>query len=801
MPWKCPNCGHLNHDFRTNCVKCRTSKHGGGPPITTPKTTPSKPIPTPSTTPTSEKFPSDKIQCQNIGCRETYDRTERFCPRCGTPNPRAPALKSGQTACSNPACGKIYNITEPECPDCHTKNRAYVKLEKVEERVSKKISGRVYEILMFVIAGIVAWFVPPFFGLPPMQWLAFALIIFIPFYTILPSERDVLASLKMGTTIGREHITGGVGLLIVKAFIKLIIFGLVIFQFMIWPLVALIVTFIFYFSMPTHYKTSQIYKMLEAWFRMGVGGYLALLLFRTFGGTGGPLASWAFLLLGLAFFATFPEQSTEEDEGVTRIVISKKLDKAYSSLRMFDKWIWFLPLMLISLFTFMEGTTGFQAAAGGNITYAIFLAVWVLSFFSGLVAGPEGRPVLGILVIFIALFAFSSTYTGVMGQAIFGYWWPQVESFGSMIAETVGPMWSQATGGMSDAWSLLTNPAGYYQKQMEMQQVKKSVVKTGGTKQSIELSRFDLFSAVLDPSHEPLLGTIELENKGEFNANYINLEIQAFWKDPVSSEERPVGGLEKITCSGDTGDYDSGTGPPGYCKWSGTTYPTEIKFSTFKFTKVWTGTKSDGSPLDLAETVNDTYVYGGKMVKIKANYDYNYNVNVSIPIEVIPFSLYTDLLQARQITLQELTSEYSGGPVKATIYSQKQPVRNGEDSLIRVSLVNEGSGNVTSIIGFTVYVPDILEPQALESSTFETCTEGSVFTDSERSGFKKIFCTYSKFSYPKIGPNDYRTAMFLIKPTQITENRKTTSIIGIASYNYKTTKSKDIQVAAVPFGT
>ena len=713
-------------------------------------------------------------------------------------------LKSNQVRCEE--CGRVITVNDKTCP-CGKLNPAYIKQKEIGESVSKQISGRVYEILMFVIAGIVAWFVPPLFGLPPMQWLAFAFIIFIPFYTILPSERDVLDSLKEGTRVGREHITGGVGLLIVKAFIKLIIFGLVIFQFMIWPLVALVVTFIFYFSMPTHYKTSQIYKMLEAWFRMGVGAYLALLLFRTFGGTGGPLASWSFLLLGLAFFATFPEQSVEEDKGVTRIVISDKLHKNYSVLRKFDKLLWFLPLMIISLFTFMEGFTGFQAALGGNITYAIFIAVWVLSFFSGLVTGPEGRPVLGILVIFIALFAFSSTYTGVMGQAIFGYWWPQVESFGSMIGETVGPMWSQATGGMSDAWMLLTNPAQYYNIQMQKQQASKTVVKSGGTTKSIELTKTDLFTSmtgILEPILDPLIGSYEIQNQGEFDANRIQLKIWASWKDPVSLNEICTGRFSKFDCSspGSTLESSSGVCEIGTCNWSNTTYPNEIKLSTFVFEKnSWLLEGADNlnicNPADCTDP-NSTYNHSSQTIKINANITYDYNVNVSIPAEVIDWDVYLRLLQSREITLQELTSQYTGGPVKATLWSQKQPIRSGEVSLFIASIYNDGIGEIISVSNFKIKIPEELGIVEKVSSTFYGSggiADDGCDTPTPKGNYIEINCNHTWSNHP-IKPGEFKRVSFLITPPKnIPVDRMTRLITGLANYAYIKTKSQSITIA------
>ena len=383
-------------------------------------------------------------------------------------------------------------------------------------------------------------------------------------------------------------------------------------------------------------------------------------------------------------------------------------------------------------------------------------------------------------------------------------------------------VWYQATSGMEDAWLMMTDPQGYIAKKDREKDIKTSNMKSGGSRESIELTRFEVFSTILDPTYEPLIGTAELHNKGEFVANYIKLDVQAIWLNPDAENknaEEPVGSVEMTSCGGGT---ITSSGDIASCEWGNkdstevvAAYPTEIKFASFKFSKDGWGILDDPKVIEEGEEdEGDLYEHGGETVKIRAAYDYNYNVNVSIPIEVIPMDEYQKLLRAREITLQDFTSEYTGGPVKASINSQKQPLRNEDQSLIRVSLLNEDKGNITGISNYRITVPTILNPGPLESSSFNNaeCEEGRGWLSfsggscTEIDEVCYIDCKYTSggttpegYVYAQIERDRFRTITFLISPQDVTETQITTQIIGTASYSYRTTKDISIQVAAGPF--
>lgn len=204
-----------------------------------------------------------------------------------------------------------YPANEKKCPVCGTPNPIYRKATPLSESMYKNTKGKIYEFFIFEVTGILSLVIPPFFGLPQLYWLALALMLFIPAYMAMPSEYHVLDSLESGRLLNLNSKPAG--FLMAKSIFKIIALSLIIFQFYvgftIFRIICVIVAFLFYFSMPTHYKTTQPYKMIEAWFRMGLGAFIAFILSLTFGGFGPGSLGTGFLYLGLAFFSRFRPRS------------------------------------------------------------------------------------------------------------------------------------------------------------------------------------------------------------------------------------------------------------------------------------------------------------------------------------------------------------------------------------------------------------------------------------------------------------------------------------------------------------
>jgi len=680
-------------------------------------------------------------------------------------------------------------------------------LKKLTERTAAGFKANIYLMIGFIIAGIAVNLI---LG-GAFLLLTIALSFWIPFYILLPSEGDIRRSVLEGETIP----TGYMVVLIFKSAAKLFAIGFIAYNFiLINPLIGLILVFFYYFSLPVSYKTNKPHKLIEAWVRPAIGAYLAVLLMVTFRGT---IASAAFTWLALAFFVTLPiHKEAEEDE--TRVhnkvsIYLGKLSEKYKTWKYFDKLI-FLILAGVGGFFFLAGVRfdPFHAAPHEMI----FLVFWIIFTLGGVITGPDLRPFMGIVMITVALFMFSFAYGGIVGRAIFGYWWPQVEAFGETIIVPMSEGIGMATSSLGDVWLLLTNPAEYYRRQMELTQVRTSRVMEGGTYRSIEIRDLRLETitpGILNPKFDSLLGVVDLENQGEFDANSIIFGVDATWRPPeteIGEEPLIFGTLKKITCSG--GGTNSTAART--CTWSEVTHPGDIKEVTFIFNKnSWIGDGYDLGSCKIDDTPDpdcgpdSVYEWANENVRINARVNYTYNVNVSIPVEVINQELYERLLIAGEIRLEELTSIYSGGPVKATIWTQKQPVRNGEESLVKVFIYNEGGGTLNSFT-YKIFVhPSLVTETSLEITTSTLMEDSGCYdenddfsqlpsTDLTFPGYHTITCFHDE----PIEKGEYKLVSFYIKPSIPTDvDRRTFSIVGLVeNYDYSKTRSQSLTIANSP---
>jgi len=725
-------------------------------------------------------------------------------------------------------------------------------LTPLRESAGKKVHGKLYEIFMFEIAGILCFFIPPFFALPPLTWLAWALMVFIPAFSALPSESQVLNSIRTGNNIG---VSFGSGSLVAKSVCKIMAFTLIIYQcfelFAVFRFAAIVIAILFYLPLPTHYKTSQPYRMIEAWFRMALGFIISIILGMVFGGFGAGSAlgsvGTAFVAVGFAFFVTLPVHIPDEESGVVKINLLDNLSgtKGYQYL---DRAI-FTICMIIAAWSFVGSTGGLL----GDASHLIFYLFFGLSFFVGFSTGPEGRPALGVIMIFIMLFILSTSYTGFVGQAVFGYWWPQIYNFGQTYLGPLNTVWAQAQSSIGDAWEMMTCPQCYMIKQQQRAQVTKSVITTGGTPMSIEISRFQLIPTVLEPS-EPVIGTMELQNSGNFISGKMNLDLWATYPSPVTTKEYATGEVANLVCNvgstlpsytvTTTVNGTTNTGAAGSCSWDSKTYPTETRAVTFKMQEgigssgapTWgplyeacqdnsnssspepckcfgVGPFTSYRPCDLS-TGNITYYFGGRGIKVNANLTYSYVVNVSLPVSAIGLDEYLKELQAGDITLQDFTSEYTGGPVKATLFTQEQPARNDIPFLVIAAIYNDGPGEILNITNFTIKVYSGNMVTGVEVVGFDFrdnppcpwstgtckpkpdgCNPGVGTVTKDPDGNYTIKCSNK---WKPLKPGEYKRVSFYVSAGGVTGDKKTTLIVGQADYFYRKTTSQMLTMSNAP---
>ena len=517
-----------------------------------------------------------------------------------------------------------------------------------------------------------------------------------------------------------------------KAILKIVViiaFGIVLFMF---NHVAGLAAFLYgYFSMPTKYSIKRPFKAAQAWLRLFVAGCIVGVIFLTFSTAGGALSSASFSLavLSIAFFFVFPhrEESAEVESfaggetGVGKLFARAYGGKGWKSGESIGKYIFiglFVAGVILSASAFMS-LTGWLS----NIVWAIIL----LTGIGGALAGRASRPMMGLLMIGVMMFAFSFAYTETVGRIMFGYWWPQIESGVNFIIEPIMGMFRSAQSMWDDATLLATCPQCYYQRQLIKQQAASS---SEGSTSSLTFSDFRLIPENIEPVLEidrsksiPTITEksggrnavyVQVSNTGEFAAEDIRIVLpepkigvkKSYYEGAVLSEVLPSPvGAGKVTVQSCPGGEKTTDG----CIWSGLAYPGAVHMATFQID--W-GKDIFGLDKGLAEWYKhkDTrmivFTYGGEAIPVKPEARFSYWVNVIYPMRVMNSDALDAALIAKRVDLATQVAKYSGGPLKASLWAPLQPLRSGEKTVVTASLENTETGDVRDV-NYCIYVPKI----------------------------------------------------------------------------------------------
>lgn len=662
------------------------------------------------------------------------------------------------------------------------------------------------------------------------------------FYMLFPSELNLRRAAEkdfesnfptITTPASKEYvdtyIAEHMGLIYLKSFLKTTsIFFFAITFFGIHKLLFLVVLIAGYFSLPSGIDPKKPEKTSQAVMKF----LLSLII---------PFAFWYVLnapligLIALAFFLELPSEISikGQDPGKALFAI-----------------IMLIATLVIFVFPERFGGWGITVTEPLGITIG---SLMIISFFSGLSAGHQARPYIGAMIIPFILIAFTSTYPQAVGTAVFGVWWPTVDNFMSTTFAPIGEAWTQATEGMSTAFLMLMNPSEYYRQEMLRQQTAGKLT-SGGTIKSIEVTRFDTLTSEIYPEQH-LVGTIELENRGEFNAKNIIISLNdLFVKDERGNSKYITSKYKFETCTGgkiqaskEVELVEEEIVLPFYkledqCLWEGASYGGDIKLASFSYTDLgklnWCVCKKEDKPVkcklkylkceeeskiscDTTETcktkfpeecVTDTdctksYLYANEYATLILNYSFGYNVNVSLPVEVMEPDIWTESLRNKEIKLEEKTSQYSGGPVMASIWVQKQPLRSGESAFGRVSITNKGTGSIKQAVLIFRIPKDMLgEIKEISKIRFSDCVK--IEEDEE---YAYITCTLNNpikdqnnniigfEEKTKLNTNEFAMYAFTFTydiPEGI--DKKSVIFTGTVGYTYEGHKEITLPVAWIP---
>ncbi|TRZ54684.1 hypothetical protein D4Q76_01945, partial [archaeon] len=582
-------------------------------------------------------------------------------------------------------------------------------------------------------------------------------------YAWIPAIIGIIIFVWLGTSTGNNLILSG-GVLFslslafskgeyfgaFKAIIKFVGIMLLSWGFLsIYPFAGLIALFFGYISMPVKVRVKeeeQTYNNAVGFSRMILGIMLAIFILNVLGGDNS--LKIPMFLIALGFFFAIPEASEEIPKGAG-VQIINYLGKKGDSFAAISGLLILLGVVL-----------GALQLTWWSATWIIFVSVGLVGAFTAFRSHAAERGTMGAPIVALLLITLSTSYPALLGESIFGAWWPSVESSITSITAPLGDAWTQASSGMGSAFSMVTNPSAYYEQQMAQQQASANI-KSGGTTKSIEVSGDFLINSVPE---QALLASATLENKGEFKATNINVilkQLQTKSKDRGVLSPKPDVAYKFVTCSGVTPSKTNSDGDT--CTWKEPSYNGDMKLMTFTYGVDYTesGVKKSGwgdiGKCDCAvgsdksgciSTTDDIngckycygdaakttkcaasggiieYPYAGKTISVGFGYSFDYIVNVSLGLQLMQSETLNDLLLKKQIRLQDVEAQYSGGPVRASIWTMKQPVRANEDTLAVITILNQGTGTVKSGAEYVLTIPFVSGMKAEDLKITEVSSSG-----------------------------------------------------------------------------
>ncbi len=666
-----------------------------------------------------------------------------------------------------------------------------------------------------------------------INYFIFPFIMFF-IYNLFPDEFELRMDAERqfsrnfpGIPMDEEHIKIYIAknkwMFIIKSMLKLLLiisFPISIYLGIGNMLLVLISVFIGYFLLPSTPWNESLETRYTSMLRPFLGAIIGILFIIVF-------KSGVLALLSFAFFVYIPE-------GLYSPVNKEKNKTAGKIL--------FIFIMTVAG-VIIYWNWGLDVSSPMGITMFI---IWIISLLTGVATPSESRSYIGVIILSVALIAYSSAFPTTVGTAVFGMWWPTIQHTISTITSPIGNTFEQMQTGLNDAWLMMTCPTCYYEKKQREEQIKNS--RSQGSIKSIEITKFELLMPEIDPSQTySLAGTIELENQGEFIANNVTLKLGGIYATNERGKKEPVKGVKStfVSCTGAKPEGNE-------CKWNSKTYPGDVKMAAFKYNVYESDLNkcncrnSKGIILKGYESINCTegclkfykdclenekdsynkddyssveefckdkyfcnpstsciksYIYSGNFATLKAEYTYSYAVNVSLPVEIMDAELFEQKLRDKKIKPKQITSTYSGGPIKATIFTQKQPLRSGESSIGKFSIYNTGNGIINKSAEVVMFMPDDINDVSLLAEVNLKCSKdenGKLKPENVKisdSTYKAFRCKTTK----DLDPEQYATFAFTFS-YNIEKDIDTKSILftGYSFYTYKGEKTIEVPIVWAP---
>lgn len=398
------------------------------------------------------------------------------------------------------------------------------------------------------------------------------------------------------------------------------------------PIAYLLFAFGAYYSLPISYDVENPEEFFGSTIRFLLGFFV-------------PYSIWALFDIGLlfwismAFLFVFPVAKAKSEAKALNMAVTA----GESHREMMDKFIIFLPIMLLVVLVYMGlfKTGGIAGIEGTPNT--VFWVVWGLGMFSGALSPSEVRPWTGVFVITVTFFLLmSGPGQQDMFSVIFGQWWPTLHNTLSTITEPFGELFDTLQNTFGQTFLLLTNPMGFAQRIMEGSYEPNPRGPTGAFGVEIE----NLQVPAIYPGTTAML-TMNVHNVGPEKGKNVRVKVEVpdDLKDVITVE--PDGGTFNVP------EIESGFIIPLF----------------FTLDTDCDKLKSGG----LRPTDRNKYI------RVNVSVEYDYEVSSWMPLTIISDQEWRERSAKGTFTLSKVPSHISTSPVKLSIGSFEQPLIAGNN--------------------------------------------------------------------------------------------------------------------------
>lgn len=412
--------------------------------------------------------------------------------------------------------------------------------------------------------------------------------------------------------------------------------------------------------------------------------------------------------------------------------------------------------MLMGIFGGIGLLTGSFALMNNIVSFIVFALV---VGFGVLVSMPvdKAKPFIGIPILLIALATTTIAYPDVMGESVFGIWWPTIDY---NIDATIGPILDNIQSPMStlgQGYGCLINPQACYADFQPQTSTKESIKSVEVTQvESITISKIEE-----ETNYFMVIATVE--NRGKEDAENIRIVPKELtYAQGIQAEAaEEIDGSVEIRC------------------------PNSSVGDSCVLDKLITGEIRE---LIMTYTIDNTdKLDPGNYVSVGLDIEYDIDIMGQVDVMVMDEDYYLKLSKNKELQISEQITEDTGGPVRMglALMRNQMPVRDNLEGVpVLLSLTNQGPGIVEKVINAKIDISDIEEiPSACDKHS-----SGDYYLD----GLDAIMEPGDEED--KLESGESVKAVCTSRVPDINVEQKTFAITGTVKYTYSSGKGIKIPI-------